>query len=230
VIEAVLFDLDDTLFDQRRWLAGAWRTVARAAAPLGVDPVVFHAALLDVAAEGSARGRIIDRALARAGAPSVEVAPLVDAFKTHRPASLPLYPGAGDALEWLAPRVRLGLVTDGDPGIQRSKLEALGVAGAFDAIVFSDELGRERRKPHPAPFLAALDALGADPDATAFVGDRPDKDTEGALGAGLLAVRVRTGEYASMPDDPRPWRTVADVVEAALVLTPLFGKSRLSIL
>jgi len=116
VIAAVLFDLDDTLFPQEAWLAGAWRAVAQTAAARdnGVDEEAFHRALIDVAAEGSDRGRIIDRALAAVGAGDVEVAPLVAAFKAHRPFQLDPYPEAALALLRLHRRARLGLVTDGE--------------------------------------------------------------------------------------------------------------------
>jgi putative hydrolase of the HAD superfamily len=220
VIEAVLFDLDDTLFDQRAWLTGAWLAVAEAGERLGLDAGRFFAALVDVAAEGSAQGAIIDRALTRVGA-TQDVGPLVAAFRAHRPPRLALYPGAGAALARLDGRVALGLVTDGDPAIQRSKLRALGIAGRFDAVVLSDELGRDRRKPHRAPFLAALEALGVHPGRAVFVGDRPDKDMAGGNGVGMRTVRVRTGEYAAQPDAPHPWRSVGTVSDAVRVLEPL---------
>ena len=223
MIEAVLFDLDDTLFEQRRWLEGAWRAVAAVGEGRGVDAVALHAALLDVASEGSGRGGIIDRALARVGAGPLDVAPFVEAFRAHRPRQLPLYPGVREMLEDLRRQVRVGLVTDGDPRIQRAKLDAVGLAGSFDVEVLSDALGRARRKPHPAPLRTALAVLGVDPARAAFVGDRPDKDVAGALAAGMLAVRVRSGEYAAVPDDPRPWRSVPDVTGAIRALRPLLA-------
>jgi len=126
VIRAVLFDLDDTLYDQRSWLAGAWQAVAGAAAAFGVAPVELAAALAEIAAEGSDRGRIIDRALERVRAAGVPVDPLVQAFRSHAPERLAAYPGVPAALARLRARCRVGLVTDGDPGIQRAKLRSPG--------------------------------------------------------------------------------------------------------
>jgi putative hydrolase of the HAD superfamily len=220
LIDAVLFDLDDTLFEQRHWLDGAWRAVSAAATRWGADAEALHRALLDVAAEGSDRGAIIDRALARAGAEAVPVAPLVDAFRAHRPPRLPLWPGAGRALAGLRVGTPVGLVTDGDVATQRGKLAALSLEDAFDVIVLSDDLGRAFRKPHPAPFLTALERLGVPPSRAVHVGDRPDKDVAGALAAGMAVVRVRTGEYRHLPDRPRPSAWAADVVEAIAALRP----------
>jgi putative hydrolase of the HAD superfamily len=219
LIRAVLFDLDDTLYPQAQWLRGAWRAVAKAAASLGVDPLALEHALVAVAAEGSDRGRIIDRALAQTASPETPLAPLLDAFRSHAPRSLTPYPGAPDALAELRRELAIGLVSDGDVGIQRAKLRALGLSDAFDVVILSDAYGRELRKPHPAPFQVALVALGVDAEEAVYVGDRPDKDVAGAAAAGMRAIRVRTGEYATLPDVPAPSASVGHLLEAVELIT-----------
>ena len=213
-VTAVCFDLDDTLFPQAEWLAGAWRAVADRAARDGLDRVALHRALVATAAGGSDRGRIIDRALARVGAADVDVAPLVETFRTYRPRHVAPYPGAEDALRRLTERVPLGLVSDGDPLVQATKLDVLGLAGLFTVVVWSDEQGRTRRKPDPTPFRRAVDLLGRPAAEVVYVGDRPEKDVAGASAAGMRAVRVRTGEWAAQPDDLRCWCSVETVVDA----------------
>jgi putative hydrolase of the HAD superfamily len=213
MIDAVLLDLDDTCYDQREFLAGAFDAVARRAGELGADQDAVRHALASVAALGSDRGRIIDRALQILGI-RVPVGPLVDAFRRYRPARLTPYPGVREGLGQVRRIAPVGLVTNGNPAGQRAKLAALGFQDAFDAVVFSDELGRSLRKPHPAPFREALRLLGADPDRSFFIGDHPDRDIAGAQHAGMRAIRVRTGEYASRPDVVAPWRTVPDAAGA----------------
>jgi putative hydrolase of the HAD superfamily len=224
-IEAVLFDLDDTLFPQAAWLEGAWARVAEVAAADGVPRAQFTAALNAVAAEGTDRGRIIDRALAVLGRSDIVVGGLVEAFRSHAPTSLLPYPGVPGALESIRAKFPMALVTDGDVRAQEAKLAALGLDRAFDVVVFSDELGRDQRKPHPAPFVAALHDLGVPAHAAVFVGDRPDKDVAGADAAGMPAIRVRTGEYRDAPDGIAPWATVPDAVAAIdFVLTRSRGE------
>jgi putative hydrolase of the HAD superfamily len=220
-IEAVLFDLDDTLYEQAQWLDGAWRAVARMAAPV-IEERALLAALRTVAAEGSDRGRILVRALASLGRGDLAVAPFVEAFRRFRPDVLAPYPGVDACLAALGDAVPLGLITDGDPALQVSKLAALGLAHHFRVVVCSDELGgRATRKPATAPFLAALEQLRVDPARSVYVGDRPDKDVAGALAAGMRAVRVLTGEYRDAPNEPEPWLAVAGVAELTAVLGPL---------
>jgi putative hydrolase of the HAD superfamily len=218
VIAAVIFDLDDTLFPQADFLRGAWGSVAEAGARLGLNRNQFLLALRTICAEGSDRGRIIDRALAALGAEDVPVEPLVAAFRAHRPPRLTPYPGAADAVVDMRARLPVALVSDGDPPGQRAKLDALGLADAFDVVVLSDELGRLWRKPEPRPFLHAARLLGVRPADVVVIGDRPDKDVAGAHRAGMRAIRVRTGEYASAPPGEAPWRDAADVTEAVALV------------
>jgi putative hydrolase of the HAD superfamily len=114
----------------------------------------------------------------------------------------------------LRAHVPIGLVTDGDPAVQRSKLRALGLADAFDAVVISDAWGRAYRKPHRLPFDIALGSLGVEACDAVFIGDRPDKDVIGATRAGMRAIRVRTGEYAGHPNRVTPWGEADDVIDA----------------
>jgi putative hydrolase of the HAD superfamily len=150
---------------------------------------------------------------------------LLTAFRGYAPARLTPYPGVTDALDALRGRVAVGLVSDGDPAIQRAKLRALGMESTFDIVVLGDELGREHRKPSPAGLLTALVALGVDPASAVVIGDRPSTDIAAAAAAGARAIRVRTGEYARESDSPRPWATAPDVSRAVAGLLELAGVS-----
>jgi len=217
---AVVFDLDDTLFLQATYLELVLDHVADLAQERGIDRERFRASLGTVAAQGSDRGGVIDRALAEIGS-TLDPAPLITGFRDFRPDQLSLLPGAAETLERLAAVVPIGCITDGDPGIQRGKLKALGLEGRFDVLVLSDELGRMHRKPDPAPFERALAELGRAPHEVVMVGDRPEKDIVGASKVGMRTVRVRTGEYRSTEHPCIPWREVAEISEVSELLLPL---------
>jgi putative hydrolase of the HAD superfamily len=221
-ITAVTVDLDDTLYRHADFLAGAWRSLAVAAMAAGIDEDtadVLRFALTEVAAEGSDRSRIIDRALHRCGLPATLAATLTGALSSYRPMVLSLHPGVDEALSRLRERFPVALVTDGDPRVDRAKIDALGLEAKVDAIVVADELGgRHHRTPNPSCLLAALDRFGVAPDAAVHVGDRPNRDTAAALAAGMRAIRVRTGEYAGQPDEPVPWLSCTDFPAAVAAL------------
>lgn len=224
-IEAVLIDLDDTIFPQSEWLLRAWRHVALAAGGQGVDAARLYRALQTVAAEGSDRGRIIDRALEKIDAVDIAVGPLVDAFRAFRTGPLAPYPGARDAIRRLAGCVRTAIVTDGDPAVQRSKIRSLGVDELVDLVVISDEFGREHRKPDPYALLFAAAKLGVEPYRCVYIGDRPDKDVAAANAAGMRSIRVVIGEYEWAPDVPPAWMRVPDLPAAVDAIGPLLSRA-----
>lgn len=67
-------------------------------------------------------------------------------------------------------------------------LHALDLVGHFDFIAASARIGYE--KPHPRIFAWALARAGVAPDEAIHVGDHPDADVNGALGAGIGAVLI----------------------------------------
>jgi putative hydrolase of the HAD superfamily len=93
---------------------------------------------------------------------------------------------------------RLGLITNGASCLQREKLAASGLAGFFDAVVISGDLGVG--KPDASVFRHALSLLDASPQATVMIGDSIARDIDGAIAAGLHAIWLnRLGH--PRPDD-----------------------------
>ena len=220
---AVVIDLDDTLFPQCSYLYGAARAVGRAGATAGLDPIRLGRAVRRQLLAGSDKGGTIDRALEAYGIgpdPAADLIPmLVAAFTTYRPRRLPRYPGALEALTAISARYPVACPTDGNPAIQRAKLAATGLSGAFTTIVITDELGgRTLRKPHPEGLRQAAETLGVPPKDLIMIGDRPGKDMAVAAALGARSIRVRTGEYADVPDDPAPTACVPDLTAAAALL------------
>ena len=81
----------------------------------------------------------------------------------------------------------LGIVSNADGRVQ-SALAASGIAGHFAAAIDSHVVGVE--KPDPRIFALAVDACGATPESTLFVGDIYEIDVAGARNAGLTPVLI----------------------------------------
>ena len=81
--------------------------------------------------------------------------------------------------------LKLGLVSNAfdPPALLHRDLEQLGIAERIDAAVFSSEVGW--RKPHPAIFERALEALGVQAERALFVGDSLAADIGGAAALGM---------------------------------------------
>ena len=199
--DALLLDLDDTLYEEGDYVRSGLRAVAGTIAAAAGRPAETVAQTLLTMFETGGRERIFDRGLAAFGleaAPGT-VAELVEAYRDHRPV-IGFYPGVPEMLARLRRRFRLAVVTDGLPRMQRAKALALGLEARVDAIVYTWEL--ERPKPAPDGFLAALAALNATPARALIAGDNPGHDMAAAAALGIAAVRVRSGRFCALPNPP----------------------------
>lgn len=112
---------------------------------------------------------------------------------------------------------RMGLVSNVTllPGLMREDLDRLGILPLLSATVFSSEIGL--RKPDPRIFQEALSRLGAEPEASAFVGDRLHDDVGGAQAVGMRA--VQTKQFRQEEDaDARPDAVISHLAELPGVL------------
>jgi len=100
--------------------------------------------------------------------------------------------------------LKLGLVSNAfDPGwLLHRDLEQMGLAERLDFSVFSSEVGK--RKPHPAIFERALEALDVTPENTVFVGDRLYEDVRGAGELGMTTVQALWFRADEHPDGGVP--------------------------
>lgn len=98
-------------------------------------------------------------------------------------------PGIGEAIETLAARYPLAVVSDAihSPGrCLREWLERHRLLHHFGAFAFSDEVGRS--KPHPDMFLRAAAGLGVEAGGMLHVGDREHNDVRGPHALGMKAI------------------------------------------
>jgi len=79
--------------------------------------------------------------------------------------------------------LRIGLLTNGAPDLQREKIEASGLGLYFDAAVVSGEIGTG--KPEPEIFRHLLQKLGTAPHESLMVGNSLSRDVAGAKRAGM---------------------------------------------
>ena len=219
--EAVLFDVDDTLCRYRRT---GDELLAAAFERTGADPFIaleeYHdrypefvdnsdsvidlrAQCFAAIAEEKGRDPSVGRRIAAVYADERDhgnVEPLA---------------GVESALGAVGDRP-LGVVTNGAPAMQSAKLEALGLADAFDVVVHA---GYDTpAKPSPAPFEAALSALSVRPEQAVHVGNSLRSDVAGARAAGVGAVWLAEEADPSTVPDPEPDHAISTLSELPSVL------------
>lgn len=131
------------------------------------------------------RKEIWERALREQGTEDAALAEeLGEFFRNRRREFQDRLPGAEEVLHALQRAgVRIGLLTNGAPSLQREKIERSGLGMFFDAAVVSGEVGTG--KPEPGIFLHLLERLGVAPDEALMVGNSLSRDIVGGRRAGL---------------------------------------------
>jgi putative hydrolase of the HAD superfamily len=210
---AILFDLDDTLYDLRSY----WRGRLHEA----IDDVLARYPRFDREAlvrQAIAEKVYMDKLPAFLRAVGIEDEQLIvsahDIFQRDWFERLVLFDDAVHTLEALRPRYKLGLVTNGPSRTQRPKIEQFKLIDYLDLLIVSEEVGVA--KPDPAIFAIALDRLGVMPGEALFVGDSLEFDLPGAAAAGMPFIWM----------NPRGETLPADLAQPVAVierLTELLG-------
>ncbi len=202
---AVLFDLDDTIIEFAGSAGPCWKAVCDRFAPEcdGVtserllaavdayrtwywsDPERHKVGRLDMAA---ARRKVIAGAFQNLGLDrSALIDPMAEAFAEARAEALRLFPEAIDVLRDLRSlSIRLALITNGESGEQRAKIERFGLAPYFDYIQVEGEFGVG--KPDERVYRHALDLIAVRPADAWMVGDNLEWDVKGAQQVGIRGI------------------------------------------
>jgi FMN phosphatase YigB (HAD superfamily) len=208
-IRAVLFDLDGTLYDQRRLRRRMLRELVAycAAHPLQGPRACRALAEYRKGQEALRSGEVgpntqIQWAADRTGLSVGEVARVVDEWMFTRPLKhLPTCraPGTLELVEWLDRHdVEMGILSD-YPAME--KLRALGVHERFSVVLCATDPEVSALKPHPRGFLRACERWRLDADEVLVVGDRVDADAAGAAAAGMPCVLVGAPIDVHLPAD-----------------------------
>lgn len=87
----------------------------------------------------------------------------------------------------------VGVITNGPSYLQNHKMDTSGLRPYCDIVVVSGDVGVH--KPDPALFVYTADKLGLKTSECVYVGDHPVNDIQGALAAGMKAIRMNFGWF-----------------------------------
>ncbi len=221
----LLFDLDHTLFDFDKSAEVSLEKLIRSFG------IAYHSDLQNTYAKVNrgvwqefAAGTLpqanikTERFRRFATAANLDIDPVVagDRFLTYLAEGTHLLDGAEELIAQLRGRVVLAAVTNGLKEVQRSRLDQSTLAGVFDVIVVSDEVGVA--KPDPAIFDIALEALGNPPKANIlYIGDSLKSDVQGGNNAGIDTCWFNPKDL-DIPDAPRPTHTVSTLADILRLL------------
>jgi putative hydrolase of the HAD superfamily len=198
-LNAIVFDLDDTLYAERDYVHSGFRAVESwAERRLQISDGEVYLELVRLF-EAGAHTNTFDRWVAARGFDTDLVDEMVEVYRTHSPDISPR-PGVEELLMRLGSRYCLGLVSDGELAVQRGKLRRLGLGRHLDEVLFTAECGAGNSKPSAVPFESLLVRLETDGRDAVYIADNPIKDFIGARRAGMHTIRLRMagGIYAHL--------------------------------
>ena len=210
-IQAVLFDLGDTLVDEKDF--DGWTELARRFY-LDLDPDTLRHAFIEVEAavdgEPHAYGReeaLVDfwrRTLARAAGKELDEGTARKFIGAIRESEIPvrLYSDTRRCLNLLrAERRTLGVISNSTSEASvRRILDRVGILDYFERVVSSGTEGVE--KPNPEIFLRAVRRLAVRPEEAMYVGNLAQTDAKAAEAAGLHGVWLNREGFGYGEDPP----------------------------
>ncbi|MGB2851854.1 MAG: HAD family hydrolase [Solirubrobacterales bacterium] len=204
MIEAVLFDLDDTLLDHDGASLAALEAALEREHP-GIEGDRHRAAVvewrrleelhyrsyldgeIDVGEQRRRRAGGLLEWLGKPSRPSTDLDAWYEEFLAGYRGHWSLFDDVEPALDGLERAgYALGVITNAEGEAQRLKLAAMGIERRLPLVVASAEVGVA--KPDAGIFAAACDRLGCPPERVAYVGDRLETDARGASEAGLRGI------------------------------------------
>lgn len=210
-IEAVLFDLDDTLIDwadlavtREEYFGPRVERLHNYLSGLGYElpPASEFQSILDQAIFATwddakkswiieSYGVIMSQVLQNMGfvVDGLDPDELLRVFGWDPWPGVVVFPDTISVLEELRDRgYKIGLLTNSflPMWMRDRELEAFDLLSYFDARVTAADVGFV--KPHPNIYYALLDMMQITPDRAVFVGDRPKNDIAGANAVGLISV------------------------------------------
>ena len=197
-IDAIVFDLDDTLFEEKDFVLSGFHAVALDIAKTANvrQEIVFNCLLEEFHKNG--RGKIFNSALRKFALIDTpdEITRLVQLYRQH-PANIIFYPGVKSLLKQLHKNFYLAVVTDGATETQTNKVNALRLQELVDYVVYCWEIGAP--KPDTKGYAMVLDYFNIPANHAMIIGDHPLNDIGAAKELGVWTTRVHTGRFSQLP-------------------------------
>ena len=222
---AVIFDLDNSLFDEKKFIIAAYHNIASYLTKLcdHSEIALFEKLLSMFQRKTSMYPRLFDDLIEELGLNQEVLSELIKIY-AHTKVDLKLFPGAEKLLKNLKKQgIKLCLVTNGNVESQKSKVQQLNLKNYFDFIIYAREMGKDMEKPNPRVYKKALQMLLTSSDETFCVGDNPYTDFWGAKKLGIRTIRLLQGEFRNvrLPPEYEAELTVRNLSELSEFLSKI---------
>ena len=199
MIQAVIFDLDNTLMDFMKMKSMSIDAAIHGMIEAGMD-IDFSLSKKNIYKIYDSKGyeyqEVFDDFIIEECGQLIHKyqAAAIVSYKKIKDATMVLYPNVNSTLIRLSKMgLKLGVVTDAPNREAWIRLYSLKMHHLFDSVVALDDTGS--RKPSPEPFKKISNLLNIPPSKILMVGDWPERDV---IGAKKLNMKTAFAKYGDM--------------------------------
>ncbi len=213
MVQAFIFDLDETLIDRTATIK---LFIKDQFVRLGLDKQYTYGAyqsrFLELDQNGYADKEQLFQTLIEEFNISWSVESLIADFYDNAWKNCQTFVDVEDTLNQLKRQgYKLGIITNGSSRSQRAKISGTDLSNWMETILVSGEEGIS--KPDAEIYLRALQRLNIDAEHCVFIGDNPQTDIAGAYNVGITSVWVK--RHRPWPDNLSfsPDHTISEIAE-----------------
>ena len=197
----LVFDLDDTLYDETTYVKSGFRAVAKFLREhFSVNEIKVFNELMNELKNG--RGSIFDTVLKNHSLYSKKlVRKCVTVYRLHKP-DIELSSEGKKCLERLK-KYPLYIVTDGNKIVQYNKIKALKLDRLVKQYYITHRFGVHNAKPSTYCFMKICEREKVNPDQVVYIADNINKDFVGIKPLGFKTIQVMTGQYTSLKKEKK---------------------------
>lgn len=192
MVTTIVFDLDDTLYDELDYCRSGFKAIAKSLSNLVdvLSPEQIFDSLWKQFTAGN-HTRTFNAALDDLGISYDDrlIQKLVETYRNHSP-KISLPADSEKVLQQLSTKYTLALLTDGFLPAQQLKVQALKIEHYFKCIIYTEQLGRQFWKPSPAGFDKLMQTLNIKPENIAYIADNEEKDFIAPNKLGFFTIQI----------------------------------------
>ncbi len=195
-IRAIIFDLDDTLYDCSGTLVlrGRRQVAGKIARLIKCSEEEAYSLQLEMEEKYGVKANIYEKIVSHYHLPGTYAQELLEEFIHINISDITVFPDVIETLKRLkAQGYRLVLVTSGDKEIQRKKIDVLGLNNRyFDDIVITERNNDQSKK---ACFQEIMKRYDLQPEEVICVGEKIDDELAASKSLGMVTVMFEHGRH-----------------------------------
>ena len=195
-IRAIIFDLDDTLYDCSGTLVlrGRRQVAGKIARLIKCSEEEAYSLQLEMEEKYGVKANIYEKIVSHYHLPGTYAQELLEDFVHINISNITVFPDVMDTVIQLKARgYRVALVTSGDKEIQRKKIDVLGLNNRyFDDIVITE---RNKGQSKKACFQEIMKRYDLQPEEVICVGDKIDDELAASKSLGMVTIMFEHGRH-----------------------------------